>query len=156
MSLHAYRITKKKFAHTAFTGEGARLHGGRWNSKGIPLVYTAEHISLAVLEVMVGLEDTSLLPSYLIFELEFERRLVEFIEAGDLPRDWQSFPHPVSTQVIGDRWLAESRTAILGVPSSLIPAERNYLINPRHPDYPGISISDPQPFNLDPRLLRKR
>jgi RES domain-containing protein len=155
MSLHAYRISKRKFAHTAFTGEGARLHGGRWNSKGIPLVYTAEHISLAVLEIMVGLEDTSLLPSYVVFELEFEKRLVEFIEARDLPGDWQSFPHPVSTQELGDRWLAESRTAILGVPSSLVPAERNYLINPRHTDFPEIGIGDPQPFDLDPRLLRK-
>jgi RES domain-containing protein len=155
MNLRAYRMIKEKFAKTAFTGEGARLFGGRWSSKGFPLVYIAENLSLAVLEMLVGLEDTGLLSSYVIFEVEFEEKLVEVIKGTDLPKDWQLFPHPISTQKIGDRWLAEGRSAILSVPSSVIPAERNFLINPRHPDFQEITISTPFPIDIDPRLLRQ-
>jgi len=155
MTLRAYRITKGKFANIAFTGEGARLYGARWSSKGIPVVYAAETRSLAVLEMLVGLEDTGILPSYVMFEVEFEQSLVEVLKDDDLHKDWQLFPHPISTQRIGDRWYAQARSAILSVPSAVIPAERNFLINPRHPDYKEIIISAPFPFDIDPRLLRQ-
>ena len=155
MTLRAYRIIKGKFANTAFTGEGARLYGARWSSKGIPIVYTAENRSLAVLEMLVGLEDTGVLPSYVIFEVEFEQKLVEVLKDDDIPKDWQLFPHPISTQKIGDRWCAQARSAILSVPNAVIPAERNFLINPRHPDFKEIIISAPFPFDIDPRLLRQ-
>lgn len=155
MNLRAYRIIKEKFANTAFTGEGARLYGARWSSKGIPIVYAAENRSLAVLEMLVGLEDTGVLPSYVIFEVEFEQKLVEVLKDDDLPKDWQLFPHPISTQKIGDRWYAQARSAILSVHSAVIPAERNFLINPRHLDFKEIIISDQFPLDIDPRLLRQ-
>jgi len=155
MTLRAYRITKGKFANIAFTGEGARLYGARWSSKGIPIVYAAENLSLAVLEMLVSLEDTGILPSYVMFEVEFEQKLVEVLKDDDLPKDWQLFPHPISTQKIGDRWHAQARSAILSVPNAVIPAERNFLINPRHPDFKEIIISAQFPLDIDPRLLRR-
>ena len=85
MRLRSWRIAKRKHAGEAFTGEGAREYGGRWNSPGIPIVYTAEHASLAILEVLVHLGAAQLLPDYVLFQLEFDEALVEGLDEAALP-----------------------------------------------------------------------
>lgn len=153
MTIRAWRLSKAKHASDAFTGEGARVNGGRWNSKGIPMVYTAEHISLAVLEILVGLEDPIVLPNYVLFRVEFEEELVEVLEHDALPGDWRASPPPLSAQAIGDDWAAGARSPVLCVPSAVIPSESNYLLNPQHPDFGEISVGEAAPFGFDPRLL---
>ena len=152
MTLAAWRIVKARYAESAFSGEGARLYGGRWNSPGVPVVYAAQHQSLAVLEVLVGLEDASLLPRFVLFKVEFENGLVETLADAALPRAWRANPPPRSTQRLGDAWAAEARSAVLSVPSAVVPAERVYLLNPRHPNFGALAIEGPYPYAFDPRL----
>jgi RES domain-containing protein len=81
-------------------------------------------------------------------------RSLQAIIDGELPDDRDAKPVPVSTQRIGARWLQEQRSAVLAVPSAIIPAERNYLINPIPPDFGKIRIGKPEAFAFDPRFLR--
>jgi len=79
---------------------------------------------------------------------------ITLIDDGALPSDWRSMPHPQSTQEMGAQWIREGSAAILSVPSTVIPQERNYILNPAHPDFKRIRIGKPQPFSLDPRMWK--
>jgi RES domain-containing protein len=150
MKLQAWRIVKEKHAATAFSGEGARLYGGRWNSPGVSLVYTSSTQALAVLESLVHLNPPVVF-QYTIIPLEFDAALVEKITA--LPPGWNDQPAPPSVRTVGDLWARQSRSAVLQVPSAIIPTEFNYLLNPLHPDFKDITLGRPVPFSFDPRLL---
>jgi RES domain-containing protein len=147
-----WRITKTHRLDTAFDGEGARLHGGRWNSPGTAVVYTAQSAALAALELLVHLQSSHLLGAYSFVPARFDRSLVEGIDAGALPADWRRYPAPAALQQIGDQWVAGARSAVLEVPSAVVPSERNFLLNPAHRDFARIEIGAPQPFEFDPRL----
>jgi RES domain-containing protein len=150
----AWRITKTRYAKGAFDGEGARLHGGRWNSRGTRVAYASESVALATLEVLVGLQDAALLSAYSMIQVDFPERLVEVLDRKALPASWQQHPPAPDTQRVGDLWVAEGRTAVLQVPSAIIEAEHNYLLNPGHPDFSKVVVHKPERFRLDPRLVR--
>jgi RES domain-containing protein len=150
--LSCWRIVQERFSNEAFTGEGARLYGGRWNSPGRPLTYAAGSRALAVLEMMVHLDGPQLLGSYLLFEAVIPETLISELPVSGLPPDWRDDPAPRSTQAMGDRWIQGGASAVLRVPSALIPEEHNYLLNPRHPEFGQIRISAPEKFAFDPRL----
>ena len=154
--MKAWRITKQRHARTAFSGEGARLYGGRWNSAGVPVVYVAESQSLAVLELLVHLDAPTLLEKYVFLEVEFDVSLVTDLDRNSLPKNWQSDPVPQVIQTLGDRWVLSGDSAVLRVPSVLVPRESNFLLNPRHPDFGKIGVSRPQAFRFDPRLARRQ
>jgi len=151
---HSWRIVKQHFCDGAFSGEGARLYGGRWNSPGWPVVYTAEHASLAVLEILAHLEFAEIISDYVLIRAEFDEALLEVIEPKQLPRDWRIYPAPQSMRAIGDQWLEEKRSAVLSVPSVIMPVERLYLFNPLHAEFIKIVIGDPQDFPIDTRLRK--
>ena len=148
----AWRIVKAAHAATAFSGKGAADHGGRWNSRGVAVVYASRTKSLAVLESLVHLNPPVRFKS-VAFRLEFDGAWVETFPLNKLPLDWQVEPPPPSTQQVGDLWVREGRSAVLALPSVIIPSEPNFLLNPAHPDFKKISISKPEPFAFDPRLL---
>jgi RES domain-containing protein len=148
----AWRIVKAKHAATAFSGKGAADHGGRWNSRGVSVVYASLTQSLAVLESLVHLNPPVRF-KFVAFRLRFDDALVEKFPLRKLPADWQMEPPPPSTQRIGDAWVREARSAVLALPSTIIPSEPNFLLNPAHPDFKKISIGKPKPFVFDPRLL---
>ena len=150
----AWRMFKSKHCRSAFTGEGARLFGGRWNSKGTPMIYTAGSISLAVLEMLVQLDSHNVLPHYLLAEICFDTPLVEGITIDQLPKKWNEFPAPTELRAVGDTWVAECRSAVLRVPSAVVPSEWNYLLNPGHPDFARIEFHDSEAFAIDLRLVR--
>lgn len=152
----AWRITKRKHARSAFTGEGARLYGGRWNSPGTAIVYTAESRSLAVLEILVHLDSPELLKKYVLFQVEIDESYIGDIDRWALPRNWRTEPAPSKVQNIGDEWSTNGTSAVLRVPSSLVPGESNFLLNPRHPDFPKLKFSEPIPFQFDGRLIERR
>ena len=156
MNTKAFRIIKKTQLPHAFDGEGARLYGGRWNSKGRPTVYCADSRALAALEVMVHLSSSLFQLDFLIIELEFDSKLVEKIRRDDLPRAWRGAQPTLVTQQIGNQWLKTGSSLALDVPSSIIPEESNYLLNPQHPDFLSICIGKPQPFCFDLRLKRAK
>lgn len=147
-----WRIVLERFAREAFSGEGARLYGGRWNSPGHPAVYAAGSRALAVLEMLVHLEMPQLLERYQLFEAVLPESLITELAVKNLPRDWRDDPVPKSAQAVGDEWIEKASSAVLCVPSVLIPEEHNYLLNPRHPDFKQVRISAPQNFRFDPRL----
>ena len=150
----AWRIIKRKRARVAFTGDGARLYGGRWNSAGVAIVYTAESQSLAALEMVVHLGSPDLLYNYVVFEVGIDESLVAKVELSQLPRNWRTDPPPKKAREVGDSWVKAGTSAILQVPSAILPAEHNFLLNPRHRDFARLMIGKPSPFQFDPRLAR--
>lgn len=152
--IRAWRTTRRAHAETAFSGEGARLYGGRWGHRGIPLVYTSATMSLSVLEVLtqvVGYED---LQDYVAIPVDFDQAHVEALPNEDLPADWRSLPASEATKALGMAWAVSGRSLVLRVPSVVLPSEANYLINPRHAAFRGMEIGSPQSLGLDPRLFK--
>lgn len=152
MTFSAWRITKQKHAKSAFSGEGARIYGGRWNSPGTRVIYTAQSQALAVLEMLVHLDSPELLKRYSLFEVEIDLSVVEELDLSSLPRNWMGNPAPAEVQAIGDDWVASRRSAVLRVPSALVPAESSFLLNPHHPDFNKLHIGKAVPFQFDPRF----
>lgn len=154
MILSAWRIYKPRHSKTAFTGEGARLFGGRFNSKGIAIVYASESISLASLEMLVHLQSADILGRYVLREAKFDSRLVKSVDKASLPSNWRDSPASPAVQKIGDDWVAAGTSAVLCVPSVIISDEMNFLLNPAHPDFAKITIGPERPHKFDPRLLK--
>lgn len=137
--------------HASLSGDGGLYASGRWHTRGRRIVYLADHPALALLEVMVHLE----------------------VDAEDLPRDYQllavDVPDGISaaflglpdgwrddvsnTRALGDAWLREGSSALLRVPSAIVPDARNYLLNPAHADAARITIAEAQRAAFDPRLM---
>lgn len=149
-----YRICKTKRVGAAFDGEGARLYGGRWNSPGTRMVYTAGSLSLAVLEILVHLENDAILPGYSYVKVDCPDDLItNVIDIAPLPKDWQSSPPPGELKQIGDEWTSKMKSAVLAVPSAVVSIEPNYLINPAHSDFGQLKFSLPEALTIDPRLF---
>lgn len=152
MIVHAWRIVKRKYAKHAFTGEGARRFGGRWNGRGTAVVYCASSRALAALELLVHLESEDLLSTYLLFEVALEESLIA--EASSLPPQWHRNPPPSAVSSVGDQWAKGGRSVALRVPSVVVPDEHNLLLNPEHPDFGRLQIGRPQVFRFDRRLAK--
>jgi RES domain-containing protein len=150
----AWRITKRKHARNAFTGEGAREFGGRWNNPGTAIVYTAQSQSLAALEMLVHLDSSELLQKYVLIGVEFDQSLIRPVDPSALPRHWRSDPPPPEARSIGDQWVFAGSSAVLQVPSALVPGENNFLLNPEHQDFARLRFGKPLAFRFDPRLQR--
>lgn len=149
----AWRLTKTKYLASAWDGAGAKKSGGRWNSTGVPVVYTSGSLSLALVEVLVHLP-SGVLPAYSAIRVEFDDALVTTIPDPHLPADWRDSPPPAGTQAIGDRWFAAGTSAVLRARSVVVPPEFNYLMNPFHPDFGRVTIGKPVPFPFDTRLAK--
>jgi len=130
-----YRLVKHKWLGSAFDGEGARRYGGRWNSRGRPCIYLAGSESLAILEVMVHLQDYRVLQHYTLIEIQLPDDGILQLPREQWPADWYEEPAPASTAQLGDTWLASQTSLALAVPSVVVPRELNYLLNPTHPDF---------------------
>jgi RES domain-containing protein len=156
MKTVVWRIVQRKFFKTAFTGEGARLFGGRWNSPGCAVIYTAQSQALAALEILVHLDSEKLLRHYLAIPVTIPQHLIERLPPSSLPKNWRAYPATPSTRAIGDAWLARATSPVLQVPSVVIPSESNFLLNPAHSQFSKLPIGKPGPFFLDSRLTRTR
>lgn len=152
MTREVWRIVKAKHAAEAFSGEGARLFGGRWNCPGLAVVYTAESRSLAALEMLVHLNSRSLLAEYVIGRAVVQEKWIESVRIGSLPSNWREFPALPDLRAIGNRWLHAGTSAVFQVPSAVVEGEFNFLLNPTHPDFHKIKIEEFQPFVFDKRL----
>lgn len=149
-----YRLVKRKWLARAFDGEGARLYGGRWNSKGKACVYCAGSESLALLEVLVHLGSFTVIQHYAMLELQIPEEQILNARPDVLPPDWREEPAPPSTASFGDTWLESGQSLALAVPSVIIPREFNYLLNVQHPAYQAIVAEARElEFMLDERLL---
>lgn len=148
-----YRIAKKKWIKD-LSGTGAKITGGRWNPKGLPLLYCASTSSLAILEKLVHV-DFDLLPDDLyIAELEIPDNNIQKLMPTELPKNWNKYPSPDKLKMLGRDWIIKNKYLILQVPSAVNPNEMNYLINVEHRDFAKIKIRKVYPFEIDDRLIK--
>ena len=150
--MRAYRIVKHRHAAEAFTGEGARIHGGRWNFPGVPLVYAAQTRSLAAIEALAHFHGAERRIRFVTFEIEIPDRLIAQVDASSLPAGWRTPVISSATQEIGSRWQRSGSSVALAVPSVPIPQEFCILLNPEHADTDKVMVSYPEPFSFDERL----
>jgi RES domain-containing protein len=152
--MQVWRICRAKFAGEAFSGNGARRFGGRWNSPGVPMVYSSSSLALASIELFVHLEP-NLQPDDLVSIAatlpagEPSQRL----EPDKLPREWWKDEFE-PLRAIGDDWIRENRSLALSVPSAALRTEWNVLVNPLHPSIGKTKIEKPQAFRFDARMFR--
>lgn len=152
--MEAYRLTRAKFA-ADLSGIGAAMKGARWNSIGIEMIYTASNRSLAMAEVAVHLSLATLPDDYMMMTIELPDDIsLTKLSVTDLPIDWNKFPHPSTTQSIGDQFISENLYCVLQIPSSVTEGDYNLLLNPHHPDFKRIKIIDTKKFVFDQRLFR--
>jgi RES domain-containing protein len=148
-----YRLVHHKHAAQAFDGEGARLYGGRWNSKGQLCVYTAGSEALAILEILVHLNNRAALQQYRLFQLTIDTGQLLTVSLANLPDSWRQQPAAADSARIGDNWLQQQASLALAVPSVIAPRENNILLNPTHAAYADcISSATELHFLPDPRL----
>ncbi len=152
-NLSAFRLVSPRWASTAFSGEGARKYGGRWNSPGRPLVYLGGSRALCALELLVHLTSPgSRRKPYCFMEATFPANEILTLSPRDLPENWRESPTAKETRRLGDHWLTKGEFLALQVPSVLVPEEWNFLINPSHPRFSKIALSGVTNFRFDPRL----
>lgn len=152
--MEVYRLSREIFA-LPLSGKGAALKGTRWNSPGTELIYTAINRSLAMAEVAIHFTLATLPDDYVMLSINIPDHLhIERISADQLPTDWRSFPHPPSTQKIGDAFVQENKSAVLIIPSVVTQGDFNVLINPKHPDFQEIKVAEMVPFPWDKRMLK--
>ena len=148
-----WRITDPRWQREAFTGEGSAKRGQRFNSKGKKVVYTSGSISLALLEILVRIDDPRLLTRYICIPATFDTTLVKTVDLASLPEGWNKHPPNEVSQEIGDEWLREGKSPVLRVPSVVVPMEHNYLLNPAHRNFGRIDIGEAVQAPFDPRLV---
>lgn len=118
-------------------------------------MYTSSTLSLAVLELLVHLDDDDLAKDYVGIPADIPDPVeITLIRTSGLPREWRNLPRPQALADLGSRWSAARETAVLAVPSAIVPHELNYLLNPLHPHFKRIRIGQPEPFSFDPRLWK--
>lgn len=151
----AWRLTKARLAAIAFDGEGARVEGGRWNPKGVAVVYLSDHPALAALETFIHLKSAATKIEFVMFRVEVpsEVSVLELTVAA-LPPGWRDEPPTPGTMAVGEKWVREGKAAVLKVPSVLVPAAANLVLNPRHPEAPKIRIGPAEKFSFDPRMWK--
>lgn len=152
--MQVFRIVTSKWKDRAFTGEGARLYGGRWNPKGAAVVYTAASRALALLEMLV--QDEPLRAAYWIIPATIPDTIhIEHVTLKSLPANWTTGAQEAVLRTIGQTWISRGKSAVLAAPSAVMPAEMNYLLSPQHADFAHIKIGKAQKLQTDFRLLRK-
>ena len=152
MTIRAWRIVEARRAEQAFDGEGARLFGGRWNHVGTAVVYTASARSLAMLELLAHANPQYLAKPFMVIPVDFDEDQVELVGGYTLPDGWNAHPARNVTKDMGSRWAASKRSLALAVPSALVPQERNYLLNPRHPEFADVAIGAAEHLHIDERF----
>lgn len=155
--MRIWRICRERFAAEAFTGSGARIFGGRWNSRGVAMVYASSSLALAAIELFVHLEANQQPEDLVAIAAtlpagEPSQRLNP-LNPDDLPRHWWSDDFE-PLRALGDKWIREKSSLAIEVPSAALRMEWNVLVNPQHPAVAKIKVEKPQPFRFDARMFQ--
>jgi RES domain-containing protein len=150
-----WRVCRRRYAAEAANGEGARLYGGRWNSRGVRMVYASPSLALAAVETFVNLEPNLQPPDLASIEGEIPEGLqIGRLDLKALPAHWHE-TRDESLHRFGDDWIRTGRTVALLVPSAAIRGEWNVLLNPAHAEFPKVTFQRPEPFEFDVRMFRR-
>ena len=149
-----FRLSKKEFVND-LSGKGAELAGGRWNSIGNAILYTAQNRALCTAEIAVHTPLGIIPENYFLVSIETPKRpKMQTVKKAVLGKSWKSFPHSDQTKKIGDIFLKQNRALILKVPSAVIQGEFNYLINPKHQTFDQVKVIHIEPFEFYSRLFK--
>ncbi|MEO7210642.1 MAG: RES family NAD+ phosphorylase [Chitinophagaceae bacterium] len=152
--MDAYRLSRKKFA-AVLSGKGAALKGARWNSTGVEIIYTAANRSLAMAEVAVHFTLATIPEDYMMITIFIPDNIpIKKLRVKDLPTGWNIFPPPLSTQAIGNKFIAENKYCVLQIPSAVTQGDFNLLINPKHPEFKKVKIMVKEKFPFDKRIFK--
>jgi RES domain-containing protein len=152
--MEAYRLSREKFAGK-LSGKGAAIKGARWNSAGVEIIYTAANRSLAMAEVAVHFTLATLPVDYVMITIFIPDDIsLQKLNVTDLPADWNIFPHPATTQAIGDKFISVNKDCVLQIPSAVTQGDYNLLINSNHPDFKKIKIIVTEKFPFDKRIFK--
>jgi RES domain-containing protein len=152
--MHLWRISKARFAESAFSGEGARLFDGRWNFEGVPMVYTSSSLALAAIEFFVHLDPSDAPNDLVSMKADLPDELgIEQIYEDRLPPNWRRVDNN-ELQKLGSDWAKSKRSVALVVPSAVVEEEWNVLLNPKHTDFTAITIRPAKPFRYDERMFK--
>src|SRR5262249_1395597 len=147
--MRVWRLSKAKFAESAFSGEGARLFEGRWNFAGAPMVYTSTSLALAAMEFFVHLEPGDAPSDLVSAQADIPGELPrEKVDSRKLPADWRRLDNQ-DLQKWGSDWARSKRSVALEVPSAVVEGEWNVLLNPAHPDFHKIKVAPAKAFHYD-------
>ncbi len=149
-----YRIVRETYPKTPLDGEGSFRFGGRWSSHGVRIAYTAEHLSLAMIEYFVHIDANDPPKDLVVVAADIPdgvSRLV--LGPRQLPSNWRQVPAPPCLANIGNSFAAERKNAVLVLPSALVPSESNWLINPLHAEFAEMQVHPPEPFRYDARFF---
>lgn len=149
-----FRLSSSRYAKN-LSGKGAELYGGRWNSIGTPVVYTASSRALAMAEVAVHLHIQKIPKDMVMVELYIPEDSITSLPFHELNKDWEKFPYSIQTQNLGDEFFQENRFLGLKVPSAVVIGDFNFLINPRHVEIQKIKVVNISPFRFDSRIFSK-
>jgi RES domain-containing protein len=154
--MRIWRLCRAPYAAEAFSGEGARRFGGRWNSRGVPMVYASTSLALAAIELFVNLEP-GLAPEDLVCLSAIlpEGEPARTLHSAELPPAWWMENGATTTRDLGDTWIADRSSLALLVPSVPIRSEWNVLVNPLHPLIGELQIESLQPFVFDARMFQR-
>jgi len=152
--MEAFRLSREKYA-APLSGKGAAMKGARWNSVGMEIIYTASNRSLAMAEVAVHLTLATIPADYVMLTIYLPDGIsTQKLTLKDLPADWNAFPHPNSTQAVGDKFISENKYCVLQIPSVVTSGDYNLLMNPHHSEFPKIKISAIEKFPFDRRIFK--
>ncbi|MBW3544212.1 MAG: RES domain-containing protein [Bacteroidetes bacterium] len=150
-----YRFSRKEHGGD-LSGKGAERYGGRWNSKGFPVIYCSESRALAITEIIAYTPPGLIPEGYVlnIIEAPDQSSLLHSITTESLPEHWKKYPYGKETKALGDALLKAKKHLLLKVPSALVQGEHNFLINPLHPEFNGVKLLEILPFNFNERLFK--
>jgi RES domain-containing protein len=134
------------------SGRGAYRRGGRWNSQGREIIYMSESLSLCVLENLTHLVKVPMMQNFKSIWVDIPEALIRILEDKDLPLTWKAIPAPKATKEIGDKWFDEKISVVLKVPSTVVPTQWNFVLNPTHPDFNKLKSGEIRVLELDDRL----
>lgn len=149
--MRVFRISALAHQASALSGVGAAMLGGRWNSRGVRMVYATWSRSLAILEMLVHTGRDSVPSGRVMLEIDLPDAAVG--ASPELPAGWDRLPYDPRVQATGDRWSKVESALAVWVPSAVVRHERNLLINPSHPDMSRVRVVDAEPLGVDPRLF---
>jgi len=152
-----YRIAAARYAPDApslFSGLGGLYYAACWNSVGTRMVYTAENLAQAMLELYVHVHNSPPWPQWVYASAEIPLKCIETLPLEELAGGWDRHPPGAWTRAYGDRWALEGRSVALAVPSVIVPGGVNYLLSPMHPDFIRVTLGEVTPFRFDARLER--
>ncbi|MGC2406729.1 MAG: RES family NAD+ phosphorylase [Candidatus Cybelea sp.] len=155
--IEVWRLVRSAFCpnpRAAFSGEGAAIAGGRWNRRGTRVAYASWTRSLAILEILATIDRVDAPSDYVFVSATLEE--AEIDRLATLPATWRAPARSEASIEIGENFLTEVKHLALAVPSAIVPGEYNYLINPRHPGFESLRVTETlEPFSFDSRIFAK-